>query len=381
MKYKVWLVSLLLFSSLYCYQRHNAIYFIKNNTLEINTPFSYKKYIKKINGNIAKISYSTNLNNSKLGTYQVIYYYNHRAYPYYIKVVDTTKPTIQEISNLTITKNSSYKLTDGLKISDNSKKYNLTIKSNNLNINREGNYQITYQVKDLSNNKRTFIRNIKVIKEIGTSIESNNKIVYLTFDDGPSNNTLKILNILDKYQIKATFFVTGCNQKYNKYIKLANDKGHTIGMHSYSHEYDQIYSSKEAFFNDLNKLKNMLYNILGYYPKYLRFPGGSSNKISKKYCNNIMTVLTNEVIKQGYQYYDWNGDTNDASSNNVSCKEIITSATNETHNNIVLLAHDTSLKDTTVEALESIIIYYLNKGYAFKAIDDNSYYIHHHINN
>lgn len=381
MRYKVWLVSLLLFSSIYCYQRFNTIYFTKNNTLEINTPFLYKKYIKKINGNIDKITYSTNLNNSKLGIYQVIFYYNHQTYPYSIKVVDTTKPTIKEISNLTIIKNTPYKLTDGLKISDNSKQYNLTIKSNNLDVNKTGNYLITYQIKDLSNNKTTYTRNIKVIKEIGTPKESKNKIVYLTFDDGPSNNTLKILNILDKYQIKATFFVTGCNQKYNNYIKLANDKGHTIGMHSYSHEYDQIYCSKEAFFNDLNKLKEMLYNILGYYPKYLRFPGGSSNKISKEYCNNIMTILTKEVIKQGYQYYDWNGDTNDASSNNVSCKEIITSATSETHNNIILLAHDTSLKNTTVEALENIINYYLNKGYVFKAIDDNSYYIHHHLNN
>lgn len=381
MKYKVWLISLLIFSSIYCYQRQNTILFIKNNTLEINTPFLYKKYIKNINGNINKVTYSTNLNNTKLGTYQVLYYYNNHIYPYSIKVVDTIKPTIKELSPLTIINNQSYKLTDGLKIDDNSKQYNLTINNNNLNLNKEGTYQIIYHINDLSNNKTTYIRNIKVIKQIGTPIESNNKIVYLTFDDGPSNNTLKILNILDKYHIKATFFVTGCNQKYNKYIKLANDKGHTIGMHSYCHEYDQIYCSKEAFFNDLNKLRNMLYDILGYYPKYLRFPGGSSNKISKQYCNNIMTVLTKEVIKQGYQYYDWNGDTNDASSNNVSRQEIITSATSETHNNIVLLAHDTSLKNTTVEALESIINYYLDLGYDFKAIDDNSYYIHHHINN
>ena len=164
--------------------------------------------------------------------------------------------------------------------------------------------------------------------------------MYLTFDDGPSQNTDRILKILKKYNAKATFFVTGCHQEYNQYIIEAYKQGHTIG-----------------------------------------FPGGSSNRISKNYCHGIMSQLTREVIKQGYQYYDWNGDTTDASGNHIPTATIIKQATSETHQNIVLLAHDTDAKDTTVAALPSIIQYYKEKGYQFLGIDDESYYVHHDIQN
>ena len=348
------------------------IIFIDHPTIEINSPFYYKKYIKKVkNGSINDVTYSAkDLNNQTLGHYTVTYFFKGKTYHLKIEVIDTKKPTIKESESLKIEKGKSYQ-------------YNLTIDTNDFNPNQIGNYTIYYKANDLSNNQTTFKRKVTVVKkiEIGTHIESNKKIVYLTFDDGPSQNTDRILKILKKYNAKATFFVTGCHQEYNQYIIEAYKQGHTIGLHSYLHEYQDIYSSKDAYFKDLKKIKQMVKQLIGIQVHYIRFPGGSSNRISKNYCHGIMSQLTREVIKQGYQYYDWNGDTTDASGDHIPTATIIKQATSETHQNIVLLAHDTDAKDTTVAALPSIIQYYKEKGYQFLGIDDESYYVHHDIQN
>lgn len=361
------------------------IIFIDHPTIEINSPFYYKKYIKKVkNGSINDVTYNANdLNNQTLGHYTVTYFFKGKTYHLKIEVIDTKKPTIKESEPLKIEKGKSYDLKKGIIIKDNSNQYNLTIDTNDFNPNQIGNYTIYYKANDLSNNQTTFKRKVTVVKkiEIGTHIESNKKIVYLTFDDGPSQNTDRILKILKKYNAKATFFVTGCHQEYNQYIIEAYKQGHTIGLHSYLHEYQDIYSSKDAYFKDLKKIKQMVKQLIGIQVHYIRFPGGSSNRISKNYCHGIMSQLTREVIKQGYQYYDWNGDTTDASGNHIPTATIIKQATSETHQNIVLLAHDTDAKDTTVAALPSIIQYYKEKGYQFLGIDDESYYVHHDIQN
>lgn len=297
---------------------------------------------------------------------------------------DDIGPEINGIEEMTIVKGEKVDYKLGISVSDNrDPNPTLNIDDSKVNVDKLGRYKVIYTAKDRSGNKVVKERIIKVVekKNIGTLQQSNEKIVYLTFDDGPSENTDKILTILDQYQAKATFFVTGCHQEYNYLIKKAYQKGHTIGLHSYQHEYPDIYQSKNAYFNDLDKIGKMVKEIIGFTPHYIRFPGGSSNKVSKNYCTGLMTILTKEVIKQGYQYYDWNGDTNDASSNNVSVHEIISSATNENHQNIVILAHDTNAKNTTVEALPSIISFYQKKGYSFQAINDESFYVHHHVQN
>jgi len=188
------------------------------------------------------------------------------------------------------------------------------------------------------------------------------------------------LDILDKYDAKATFFVTGNGQKYNSYIKEAYDAGHTIGLHTYSHNYS-IYTSEETYFEDLTKIGNMVKDIIGYVPKYIRFPGGSSNTVSKKYCSGIMSDLVDAVHEKGYEYYDWNVSSGDASGNNVAVSKIVKNSTSSNANSIVILMHDTDAKDTTVEALSEIIEYYQNKGYVFKGIDDSSYTAQHSVNN
>ena len=207
------------------------------------------------------------------------------------------------------------------------------------------------------------------------------KVVALTFDDGPSRNTKKILDILNKYDAKATFFVTGNHPEYNKYMKRAAKEGHTIGLHTYTHNYSQLYSSEEAYFDDLQQISDMVEDVTGKKSKVIRFPGGSSNMISANYVDGLMTTLTQKVQEQGYQYFDWNVDSTDASGNGVPVSQLVENATASDDQYINILMHDTDAKDTTVEALPEIIKYYKDKGYVFLGLDTDSYAPHHNVVN
>lgn len=297
---------------------------------------------------------------------------------------DDIGPEINGIEEMTIVKGGKVDYKLGISVSDNrDPNPTLNIDDSKVNVDKLGKYKVIYTAKDRSGNKVVKERIIKVVekKDIGTLQQSNEKIVYLTFDDGPSENTQKILDILDRYNVKATFFVTGENQKYNYLIQEAHKRGHTIGLHTYCHDYKTVYTSVDAYFDDLNKIGNMVKDLIGFVPRYIRFPGGSSNTISRKYSQGIMTILSKEVINQGYQYYDWNGDSTDASGNNVPVSKLIANATSSKANNINILFHDTKAKSTTVEALPAIIENYLARGYRFEAINDNSFVPHQSINN
>lgn len=296
---------------------------------------------------------------------------------------DTTPPEIIGIRNLSVLKDSDIDLLSSVSVKDNQDDNPiLTIDSSNLDISKVGDYQITYHAKDRSLNtiKETCIVSVVENKTIGSYNQTNEKVVYLTFDDGPSENTQKVLEILDVYDAKATFFVTGTNEEYYYLIKKAHEAGHTIGLHTYVHEYDQIYNSSSSYFSDLKRIEDLVYSQIGSIPKYIRFPGGSSNNVSKEYCYKIMTKLTKEVINRGYQYYDWNEDSEDGSGE-LSVKQLIKNATAAKDNNIILLFHDANGKENSLEALGPVIEYYQDKGYVFKGIDDSSYVVHHSINN
>ena len=207
------------------------------------------------------------------------------------------------------------------------------------------------------------------------------KTVYLTFDDGPSDNTPRVLEVLDRYGIKATFFVTGHEPDKRGYIKEAYDKGHSIGLHSMTHNYDEIYVSQEAFFSDLEQVGNMVKEQIGYVPYLTRFPGGASNTISANYSPGIMTALVNEVQARGYQFYDWNVSSSDASGTNVAVDTLVQSSCVEGYTNVMLLFHDSNTKDTTPDALPQIIEYYLERGYKFEPITREAFVCHHGVNN
>lgn len=207
------------------------------------------------------------------------------------------------------------------------------------------------------------------------------KVVYLTFDDGPSEVTSTILDILDTYGVKATFFVTGQFPEYEDMIAEAYARGHTIGMHTYSHLYS-IYSSLDTYFEDLDKIAYIVERQIGYVPFLVRLPGGSSNTVSMSYATGIMTDVTNELLARGYQYWDWNAETGDGgtvTTDEAFSKAVLPIADGVT--DVVILAHDMPAKQTTIEALPYIIEYYQANGYEFRALDRDSYVAHHAVAN
>ena len=379
-------VVVLLALGLFIYQKFvkQQLHFKDDLTIEINGKFDPLSYISEVeNGSVKEVTcQSKNLNIKKLGEYEITYTYKDCDYEAVIQVVDTTKPEFKGLDDLIVSLNTTPDLKAGVEVSDNSlEKIQYKIDSKKLDTSKEGMYEVTYSAKDSSGNKTTVKRKIEVIKKIGSEHQSDEKVVYLTFDDGPSENTQKIMDILARYNVKATFFVTGRNQKYNYLIKDAYKAGHTIALHTYSHDYQTVYSSVDNYFDDLNKVGQMVKKEIGFVPHYIRFPGGSSNTISRKYCQGIMSTLTKEVVEKGYQYYDWNADSTDASGNHVAVDKLIRNGTLCHDNNVMILCHDAQAKDTTVQALPSIIEHYQSLGYSFKGIDDKTYTPHQSVNN
>ena len=207
--------------------------------------------------------------------------------------------------------------------------------------------------------------------------DNGRKVVYLTIDDGPSDKTQQVLDILDKYGCKATFFVTGQDPDNYHMIKEAYDRGHTIGLHTMTHDYDQIYASTGAYFDDLDQIGQIVKDQIGFVPCFIRFPGGSSNSMAPA---GMMDTLESEVQAKGYQYYDWNVSTGDGSEHTADelygyATEGNPPGTYET--NIVMLCHDSAPKQTTVDALPRIIEYYQGMGYSFEAIGRDTWVCHH----
>lgn len=291
-------------------------------------------------------------------------------------VKDTTPPTIIA-GNMRFIVGSEENIASDISVQDDfDKNPSLTIEKDELDMTTPGHYQIHISACDASGNESSKTITIQVIDET----QNNEKVVYLTFDDGPSKYTPEVLAILEQYHCKATFFVTGMNAAYRKYIKIAYDQGHTIGLHTYSHDYAKIYASTDAYFADLEKIGSLVEEYIGFVPRYIRFPGGSSNSVSKKYCEGIMTKLTQMVEEKGYIYYDWNAENGDGYAK-MSQSEMLKRATSSTQNQIMILMHDANGKQNTVDILPQVIEYYQEQGYVFKAIDDSTFVPHQHVNN
>ena len=172
-----------------------------------------------------------------------------------------------------------------------------------------GTYTIKYFVTDNNGNGSETVRTVVVKEFIEPSGEG--RTIYLTFDDGPSAYTNELLDTLKKYNIKATFFVVGykCDETI---LKRIVGEGHSIGLHSTNHSYKDIYNSEQAFVDDLYKMQNIVKEKSGFETFLLRFPGGSSNTVSKNYCKGIMSKLTKKVEEHGFEYFDWNVSSGDA---------------------------------------------------------------------
>ena len=299
-----------------------------------------------------------------------------------IEVIDNNAPDLilNGSDNLYIYKGTIFKEPGFTAVDNCDGKLNDKVKvEGNVDINNVGDYKLTYTVVDSSGNKQTKIRTIHVYdNSIGNNIAKNGKTVYLTFDDGPNAYTQNILDILNKYNVKATFFVTNQFPNSQSLIKDMYDSGHSIGIHTYSHQYKVVYSSDDAYLNDLNSMDKVIYNQTGYHSKLIRFPGGSSNTISAGN-KGLMTRLAKKVTDLGYKYFDWNVDSGDTST--INADKIANNVINgiKNFNNSVVLMHD--IKYANKEALEKILYYGLSNGYTFLPLTEDSPTAHHGINN
>lgn len=242
-------------------------------------------------------------------------------------------------------------------------------------------YKIIYTVNDSSGNQTICERMVTLIEPPKVN-PSKNGVIYLTFDDGPSANTTpKILDILKKQNVKATFFILNYSSANEHLIKRIVDEGHSIGIHGYSHNYKEIYTSEQTYIENLNKLQEKIKKTTGVTTNITRFPGGSSNTVSK-FNKGIMTRLTKLVEAKGYKYYDWNiesGDSGGAKTKEDVYNNVIKYLSKKRAN--VVLMHDFSSNNKTINALNDIINYGKNNGYTFEAINDETPTIHHRVNN
>ena len=292
---------------------------------------------------------------------------------------DKTAPviTLKQGSTITLYLNETWK-DPGYTAIDNcdSDITNKVETSGNVNTKKLGTYKITYSVTDEAGNVAKIERTVKVVNR---PVADGSSIIYLTFDDGPKEGTTNvILDILKEENVKATFFVTNSGPDY--LIKRAYDEGHTVGLHTASHNYQTVYSSVDNYYRDLKQVQNRVKRITGYESKIIRFPGGSSNTISKKYSKGIMSVLTKDTVNKGYRYYDWNissGDAGEVSTASGVYNTVIKYLKKNRSN--MILMHD--IKPYTRDALRNIIKYGKNNGYTFAKITMSTPMITHGVNN
>lgn len=235
------------------------------------------------------------------------------------------------------------------------------------------NGQVFYSVTDSSGNTGTAVRTI-LYRE---GVQSNGKTIYLTFDDGPGKYTEELLDVLAKYNVKVTFFVVGTD--YVNIMTRIAEEGHAIGVHSYTHRLKLIYQGETQFYDDMEKMQELIVKYTGKRTNLLRFPGGSSNMLSD-YNPGIMTRMAKSVQEHGYVYFDWNVDSFDAGGAETP-EEVFENvkAGVESRENSVVLQHD--IKEYSVDAVERIIVWGLENGYTFRPLDENAPTCHHKISN
>jgi peptidoglycan-N-acetylglucosamine deacetylase len=199
------------------------------------------------------------------------------------------------------------------------------------------------------------------------------KIAYLTFDDGPSHITNQILDILDEYDVKATFFVIGSTitEEGENCLKEMVEQGHTIGIHTYSHNYKKLYSSVEAYLEDFYQVYHLIYEATGVKMNIFRFPWGSNNVYNK----NIKKELVAEMERRGFTYFDWNVSAEDSVGNPTEYrikKNVFKDL--ERYNNPIILMHDAAVNRLTAKTLPDIIEKIMDKGYGFDTLSNREPY-------
>lgn len=349
---------------------------VHDETVEVGTTYQSESTITWLGMDFSdQIRADGEVNTKVLGTYTLEYHFLGKTYIKNVDVVDTTKPIFILIGEETVEVPLSIDefVDPGFYVADN---YDKDLNSQvSTQMEQVGNaeYLITYSVSDSSGNFSQAQRHVKI--KAGT--------VYLTFDDGPSSTvTPQILDILEENDITATFFLVGYSSGLDEIVRREYSAGHTIGLHGYSHTYSEIYTSIDALMENFQKISDKVYETTGgYRAEFIRFPGGSSNTVSKNYCVGIMTLAAQTVTDNGYKYFDWNVDSCDAGGADKS-EQIYQNVTQtlKPGNNVVLM-HDSGGHQATVDALQKIIDYCRENGYDFKSIDAETPEVHHGIAN
>lgn len=243
-----------------------------------------------------------------------------------------------------------------------------------------GGYELRYALENALGERVEAVRHVTVLPlRNPETVDPGSKVICLTFDDGPGPYTERLLDVLGRYNVKATFFVTCRYPDYFDCIGRAYAEGHSIGVHSASHNYRAIYASEQAFFEDFEAVEELINAQTGSYASLCRFPGGSSNTVSR-FNRGIMTRLTQAVEDMGFQYFDWNVSSGDAGETTSTARVVsnIVEGCSE-HEVSVVLQHD--IKDFSVDAVEQVIVWGLNNGYVFAPLDESSPPVHHKLAN
>ena len=296
---------------------------------------------------------------------------------------DDVKPvlTLNGSANMTVYLNEPY-VEKGAKAVD-EKDGDLTAQikiEGQVNTAAVGKYTVTYRVTDQQGNEAVATRKVTVKQYLRAQDGSGGIIgtIFLTFDDGPSSNiTPAVLDILKQKNVKATFFVINYDAAGELLVRRAFDEGHTVAIHGYSHNYNTIYQSEEAYMENLTKLQEKILATTGYTATITRFPGGSSN-LSSSFNPGIMTRLCGLVRERGFTYFDWNvssGDAGGAKTADAMVNNVIKGLSKSRQN--VVLMHDFSSNQKLLSALPRIIDYGIENGYTFDRITENTPMVTH----
>ena len=247
----------------------------------------------------------------------------------------------------------------------------------NVDTTKLGEQIITYYSAD----KKNSIKRKVIIYDQSQVIYTPNgtgKVLYLTFDEGPSIYTQQVLNILAKYNVKATFFVTNQFPAYSYLIGVEHNEGHAVGVHSYTHQWN-IYYSVDNYVNDFNNMNSIITSYTGSPSKIFRFPGGSSNTVSTKYASGVVSAIASHMTGLGYVYFDWDISSGDAGG--ASEAQIYNNVVNGAAKckSCVFLMHD--IKKKTVNQLDNILNTLISQGYQFGVLTPSSPTAHQKIVN
>ena len=246
-----------------------------------------------------------------------------------------------------------------------------------------GDYELVYTLTDDFGQTVTAKRTIEIVKAEMPETVLQDKVIYLTFDDGPAEPTEALLDMLAKYDVQVTFFVTYTDPRYVDMIGRAYRDGHTIGLHGYAHNASLIYASEEAYFEYFDKMQEIIYEQTGTYAQVVRFVGGSSNSASIGICEGIMSALAEDLTNMGYRYYDWNVQPENAECDVAEAyMNIVGNAQRicgEGETVPISLQHDPGGWNRLV--VERVILWGIENGYSFKGIDMTTPEVHHRICN